>query len=233
MKRIAIMQPYVFPYIGYFQLIHAVDMFVFYNDVNFIKKGWINRNAILLDGRAHKFTIPCADVSQNRLICDTHVAFDESEKKKFFATLEQAYKKAPYFNETFSLVRTVLSSSESTIDRLAISSIIAVCQELDIKTRLVVSSERYQNRELRREERLIDICTKENANEYVNPIGGAEIYSKEFFKTRGVDLYFQKPRLDAYKQFDNDFVPGLSVIDVLMFNDRKKISGYLHSFELL
>jgi hypothetical protein len=232
MDRIAIVQPYVFPYIGYFQLIHAVDLFVFYNDVNFIKKGWINRNAILLGGRAHKFTIPCSSVSQNRLICDTRIAFDESEKKKFFSTLQQAYKKAPYFKETFSLVTEVFSHPGSTIDKLAMSSVIAVCQELNIKTPLV-SSERYHNRELKREERLVDICAREQAAKYINPIGGTEIYSKEFFKSRGVDLYFQKPRLDVYKQFNNDFVPGLSVIDVLMFNDRKKISSYLNSFELL
>ncbi len=233
MSRIAIMQPYVFPYIGYFQLINSVELFVFYNDVNFIKKGWINRNKILLEGKDLMFTIPCKQVSQNKRICDTQLAFDDKEKNRFLLTVTQAYKKASQFKTVYPIIERVTLKSHTWIDDLAIESVKEVCLYLELETKFRVSRNQYGNEGLKREERLIDICVKENSLSYINPSGGTELYSKEYFGDRGVELQFLNPTKFSYRQFNNDFVPWLSMIDVLMFNERDKIREYLSNFELL
>lgn len=227
------MQPYVFPFMGYFQLIKAVDLFIFYNDVNFIKKGWINRNRILLNESDYLFTIPCLQVSQNKRICETRIGFDQKEKDKFLATVTQAYRKAPFFSDVFMLVEKIVRKEYEFIDDLAMESVREVCGYLNIATRFEESDGRYDNQDLKREHRLIDICLSEKAVDYINPIGGQEIYEKPYFQERGVNLHFLKFNLDRYKQFENEFIPALSIIDVLMFNDRDAVVGYLGNFELI
>ena len=227
------MQPYVFPYVGYFQMVNAVDKFVFYNDVSFIKKGWINRNRILLNGKDFLFTIPCEGISQNRRICDTRVAFDAKEQNKLLMTIEQAYRKAPFFEYSYELVRKVFLKKVDYVDELAIESILEVSRLLNIETTFIESKDRYTNEEFKKEDRLIDICLKENSNDYINALGGQEIYTKEYFEKCGVNLQFIKPNLITYPQFGNEFVSGLSIIDVLMFNGHEKISTYLLNFELV
>lgn len=233
MAKIAIMQPYIFPYIGYFQLIRAVDQFVFYNDVNFIKKGWIHRNRILVNGTDFLFTIPCEGISQNKRICDTRLAFDAKEKSKLLMTLFQAYKKAPFFDETYRLIERVFSKEVAFIDELAMESVKEVCLFLNINTRLTQSKGCYTNEELKKGDRLIDICHRENKNSYVNPQGGHEIYTKEYFFERGISLQFIKTGSVTYHQFENEFVPWLSIIDVLMFNEPVTIASYLNQYELV
>lgn len=233
MAYISIMQPYIFPYIGYFQLINAVDKFVFYNDVSFMKKGWIHRNRILLNGKDFLFTIPCAEISQNRRICDTRIVFNAKEKNKLLMTIEQAYRRAPFFETSYELIEKILFKNFTCIDELAMESIKEVSRFLDLKTHFVESKDRYANEELKKGDRLIDICLRENIDSYINALGGQEIYTKEYFKERGVNLQFIKTGLVTYSQFDNEFVPWLSIIDVLMFNEREKISTYLLNFELV
>lgn len=232
MMKIAIMQPYFFPYLGYFQLIQAVDFFVFYNDVNFIKKGWIHRNRILLNGKDFLFTIPCIDASQNRRICDTQVAFDEKEKKRLLNTITQSYRKAPFFDPVFSLVERVVSTESKYLDILAIASVEEVLKYLGVARTIVVSSTRYKNQHLKRADRLIDICATEGFTEYVNALGGKEIYDKAYFESRGVSLAFLRPSLNAYRQFENDFVPGLSILDVIMFNAVDDVKRLLNQYSI-
>lgn len=226
------MQPYVFPYIGYFQLMQSVDLFVFYNDVNFIKKSWINRNRILLGGADHMFTIPCAAVSQNSLICDTRIAEDDKPILKILQTMRQSYKSAPFFSEAFPLVERVLTGSYQYIDQMAIASCREVAVYLGMSTRFEESKGRYGNETLKREHRLIDICHKENLTNYVNAIGGKEIYTKDFFAEKGVFLQFLKPRTISYQQLTTNFVPWLSIIDVLMFNSREQVMKLLDEYDL-
>jgi hypothetical protein len=233
MRHLAIMQPYIFPYIGYFQLIQVADQFVFYNDVNFIKKGWIHRNRILLNGKDFLFTIPCAEISQNKRICDTRLAFDKKEKGKLLATIAQAYKKAPFFEGTYALVERVIGKEFNSIDELSMESVKEVCHALNISTCLTQSKDCYANEELKKEDRLIDICHQEEATSYINPVGGQEIYTKEYFIKQGILLRFIKPDPIAYRQFENEFVPWLSIIDVLMFNEHKEVIKYLNKVELL
>ena len=216
--KVAVMQPYIFPYIGYFQLIHAADKFVFYDDVSYIKQGWINRNQLLVNGKASFFTIPVRQASSNLLIHETEFTLPEVKKKKLLRTIEQNYSNAPYYTSVFSLVSEVFNSGVTTISELAVESVIRVCEYIGLKREFAVSSVSYNNRALDRASRLIDICHQEGASHYVNAAGGAELYSKENFKEKGVELSFLESRARAYSQFSSPFVPYLSIIDVLMFN---------------
>lgn len=226
------MQPYFFPYIGYFQLINAVDTFVIYDDVNFIKRGWINRNRILLNGIINYFTIPCKKVSQNKLINEIQIAFDLNEKTKLLKTFYYAYHKAPYYNAVIHLIEQILSKEYETIAELATESILAVCGYLSIRTRIITSSVKFNNHLLKKADRLIDICRVLDAETYINPIGGVDLYGKQYFMDRGVHLYFLETKPVIYKQFVQPFVPWLSIIDVLMFNRAEQLKIFLNEYEL-
>lgn len=231
--KLAVMQPYLFPYIGYFQLINAVDKFVIYDDVNFINKGWINRNRILVNGKAYLFTVPLKDASQNKLIRDIEVADDGNWRSKFLKTIEMSYKKAPYYDSIFPIISKIILSASKSISELIKQSIIEINQYLSIGTIIQDSSTIYDNRHLKAEDRIIDICRKEGADQYINPSGGTDLYSKERFKEEGIELLFLKPKPVNYKQFDNDFVPWLSIIDVLMFNSKETVGEYLLAYFLI
>lgn len=233
--KIAVMQPYIFPYIGYFQMINAVDKFVFYDDVNFIKQGWINRNKILVSGKDYLFTLPLKNASSFTLISETLIneILFEKWKLKFLQTLEQSYKKAPYFYDVFPIINKVLDGEYKTISQCAIKSIKSVSEYMGIKTEFIISSEAYQNKELERQERLIDICKQEKSNHYINALGGQELYKKEDFLKEGIQLNFIKPLPIEYKQFNNIFVPWLSIIDVLMFNDKQTVKDMLNQYTLI
>jgi len=232
--KLAIMQPYIFPYIGYFQLIKSVDSFVFYNDVNFIKKGWINRNRILVNGLEFLFTIPCVNASQNKKIHEIEVAFEEKEKKKLLTTIATAYAKAPFFHAVFPIIESVFSASYNGIDEIAIASVKETCNYLSLKdVNFSESNGRYNNEELKGADRLIDICRQEKIEKYINPSGGMAIYSKNYFSERKIILDFLKSKIDAYDQNAADFISGLSIIDVMMFNDVEKINDFLNNYELV
>ncbi|AFK02944.1 WbqC-like family protein [Emticicia oligotrophica DSM 17448] len=233
-KRVlGIMQPYVFPYIGYFQLIKRVDKFVIYDDVAFINKGWINRNNILMNGKASMFTIPLIGASQNKLIREIEIDNLAAWSKKFFKTLEQSYKKAPFYKEAFGLIEQVFNSPAENISALAVNSLKETCKYLKIETEIIESSVIYQNQELKAQNRILDICKQENANHYINPIGGMAIYDKQLFADNKILLNFIKSNAIQYTQFKNEFVPWLSIIDLLMFCSVEEINEHLNKFELV
>ena len=226
------MQPYVFPYIGYFQLINAVDTFVIYDDVNFIKRGWINRNRILVDGKATYFIIPCKKVSQNKLINETEVSLDSREITKLLKTFYHSYHNATYYNLIIQLIEQILNKEVKTIAEFATESIIKICDYLDIKTRIIPSSTIFNNQTIRKADRLIDICKKLNSDTYINPIGGTAIYTKDYFMSKGINLYFLESRPVTYNQLIQPFVPWLSIIDILMFNSIQQIKIFLNEYDL-
>ena len=230
---IGIMQPYIFPYVGYFQLINAVDKFIVYDDVAYINKGWINRNNILINGKASLFTLPLISASQNRLIKDIEVDNLEAWSKKFFKTIEQSYKKAPFYQETLTILTQVFQSNPANIGELCTTSLKATCQYLSINTEFVNSSTIYNNQHLKAQERILDICLQEKADHYINPIGGMAIYDKQLFADNKILLNFIKSKPVQYKQFNNEFVPWLSMIDLLMFCPVEAIHTYLKEFELV
>lgn len=233
MSSVAVMQPYFFPYLGYFQLIKAVDHFVFYDDVHFISNGWVNRNRVLINGEPKYFTIPCRKASQNKLINEIDHALNEKKRKKLLRQIKFSYGKAPFFENVFPIVKGILNSKYDKIYMLAAESVIQCCKYLNISADFKFSSQQYDNINLDRADRLIDITKKEHAEVYINAVGGTELYEKDYFKAQGIELYFLNPSSPEYNQFSESFVPNLSIIDVMMFNAPDKISGYLENYKLM
>lgn len=231
-QRIAIMQPYFMPYIGYFQLIETVDTFIIYDDVNYIKGGWINRNRVIINNQVAYMNLELSGASPNKKINEICLNQNPHWKKKLIKTIKQSYAKAPYFKEVFPIFEETLSSDEWNLSSFIYQSLMKWMQYLDIKTKLVESSTVYQNQDLKNVERVLDICKQENADTYINPIGGMELYSKEQFAQQGLTLYFIQTDTIPYTQYRDPFVPNLSMLDVLMFNSPESIKLLLKKFEL-
>lgn len=231
-KKIAIMQPYFFPYIGYWQLINAVDIFVLYDDVNFIKKGWINRNNILLNKSKHLITIPLLNVSQNKHINECIISDDDKIINNIIKTMNLAYRKAPYYNLVFPTLEKIIKTKGSISD-LVLKSVLWIKEYLNIDTEIILSSSIGKNNELKGQDKIIEIVKKINGNHYINAIGGQELYDKEIFNNNEIKLNFIKMKEIKYKQFNNEFVPNLSFIDVLMFNSPEEIKNMLGMYELV
>ena len=231
--KLAIMQPYLFPYIGYFQLVKAADKFVVYDDVNFINRGWINRNNLLINGRASLFTVPLTGASQNRLIKDIPLAEEGKWQEKFMKTIEVHYRRAPFFGPVQQLLTGILAQRGVYISELIVTSLKAINAYLEIGTTLVESSVGYGNDHLKAQDRILDICRQEGCTTYVNPIGGTALYDKDCFGAAGIALKFIKSKPVTYKQFARPFVPWLSIIDVLMFNSAEEVNHLLNEYELL
>lgn len=230
--KIAIMQPYFLPYIGYFQLISAVDKFVIYDDVNFIKKGWINRNNILVDGKSHLFSLPISNASQNKKIRELELAHYIFWQQKFISTLDFSYSKAPYYKEVKLLLIKIFDCNLMCVSEFIASSLKEICSYLDISTKIISSSTIYKNEQFKGQDRIIDICLQENVSTYVNASGGKKLYDETVFLDNNVELKFLNGDLTEYSQFKNDFVPRLSIIDVLMFNSKSKVKEFLQNYRL-
>lgn len=228
--KLAVMQPYFFPYLGYFQLLYAVDLFVIYDDVNFIKQGWINRNFILMHCRPLRITIPLAGASSFRAIANTTVSADLAWRNKLLKTLYQAYAKAPHFEPVYTLVEGVVRTHCTSLAELALRSIQAVTEYLGLTTQIRPSTRPYANCSLKGEARILDICLREHADVYYNLPGGESLYERAIFAQAGVDLRFIQPNQPHYPQFGCAFVPNLSILDTLMFNTPETVRGYLEDY---
>lgn len=226
--KLAIMQPYIFPYIGYFQLINAVDKFVVYDNIQFTKKGWINRNRILFNGKDEYFTLPLKKDSDYLNVVDRKLSHSfAADRVKILRKIETAYKKAPEFNQVFPLIEKILRTDSVNLFDFIFQSIESVNNFLGITTELIVSSSVNINHSLKSEQKVLAICKAIGAQTYINPAGGSELYSKELFKENNIELQFLKSELTTYNQFKNLFVPGLSIIDVMMFNSKEKVMEYI------
>ena len=229
-----IMQPYIFPYIGYWQLIHAVDTFVVLDDVNFITRGYINRNSILVNGKECKFSIPVRKCSQNKRICESELCFTKQEREKFLKMIFMAYKKAPEFEKVYPVVEMIINNDTQDVTDFIVYSLHRICEYLSIETMICRSSELEKNHDLKAQERIIEICRVLGADTYINPCGGHELYSQERFQKEHMNLYFLSPEMSeiTYQQFGNAFIPSLSIIDLLMFNSVEKTKGFLGKYTL-
>lgn len=235
MKTIAIMQPYVFPYIGYFQLIEAVDVFVSYDDVQYMKGGWINRNRILFKEEPKYITFPVRKEPLNSLI-NEHFLSDNiiiKEKKRILALLRQSYFKAPYFGMIYPLLEEIVSIDLRNVARFAEHTQKEILKYLCIDVKYIRSSELNFDKSLKTQNRVIEIVKKLKGKCYMNLIGGLELYSPIEFNKHGIDLRFLKSEVKPYQQFSNEFVPNLSIIDVLMFNSKADIQVKLKQFKLV
>lgn len=233
MKSIAIMQPYFLPYIGYFQLMAAVDKFVVFDDVNFIKRGWVNRNRLLLNGAAHMFTVPLRGASQNRLIREIELADGQGWREKLLRTVRQVYGGAPCYAQVSALLEGMLNYPSVRLDEFLLNSLREVVRYLTLEVEIESTSHAYQNAYLKGQERILDICRQECANVYINPIGGVDLYDRDRFLEQGVQLYFLRPRPVSYCQGKSGHVPWLSILDVLMFNEPAAVRQLLTERDLV
>lgn len=232
-KKLAIMQPYFFPYLGYWQMINAVDKFVIYDDVNFIKGGWINRNNTLINGCSHLFTLPLLEASPYKHINEIKVTNNKKQKQKLLKSFEMSYSKAPYKNKVIALLADVILQKEDNLHLFLKYQFEKVFEYLDIDTEILLSSNIEKTDDLHAQDRVIDICKRLSTTQYINAIGGQELYSKEDFAKNGIQLNFIKMNEIKYKQFSDKFVPNLSIIDVMMFNSPETIKEMLDDYELI
>ncbi len=234
LMKLAITQPYLFPYIGYWQLIAAADRFVLLDDVNYIKKGFINRNRILDGNSPHPFTISLDHPSMNKLIMDSKLSPEPKSRMNFLRLVQDLYRRAPYFDAVYPMIERVMTNSEIDLTDFIFYSIRETASYLEINTDFTKSSLVEKDPTLRGQDRIIAICKKLGADTYINPTGGRELYDQESFAANGMQLYFIDMKYDKvkYKQFTEPFVENLSIIDVMMFNSVEKISEMLKQYEL-
>lgn len=231
MKKVAIMQPYLFPYIGYFQLLYSVDEFVLYNDVNHIVRGWINRNNYLIDGQKKLITLSVVGASSNKKINELEFLGDF---ERFKRTLHQAYSRALNREKVMEVIDNIFLGDDKAIEAVVKRSFEEISKYLELEVpQLTLSSDIDGHSSLKGQEKILAICNKLGADIYINPLGGKELYNKEEFQKHGIELRFIQPQIEKYKQFDNEFIPGLSMIDVLMFNSPATIAGMLKNYELI
>lgn len=229
--KLAVMQPYLFPYIGYYQLAYYSDFFIFYDDVTYIKNGYINRNKILTKNGEQLFTIPVNNASSFSLINNLYFT---DNVKKILSTIQQAYSKAPYYSEVYPIIERVLSSEDRNVSHLASLSIISVFEYLDVKFNYTYSSMIEYDNDKNAKDKLYEFCNIFNAKEYVNTIGGVELYNKEEFNANGITLEFIESGEIKYCQSNNKngFVKNLSILDILMNESKSSVIDKLNIFNI-
>lgn len=215
--KLAIMQPYFLPYIGYFQLMAAVDEFIVYDNIKYTKKGWINRNRLLQNNKDSVFSLPLMQGSDSSNIVERELASSYSEDK-LLNQFRGAYGNAPHFKPTFELLQRIVRCKDRNLFRYLHHSIQQVCAELRLSTTLRVSSEIPIDHSLKAQDKVIAICKAVGASTYINAAGGQALYDYPSFEAAGVQLQFLQSRPFEYSQFGAPFVPWLSIVDVLMFN---------------
>ena len=222
------MQPYFLPYIGYFQLIAAVDLFVIYDNIKYTKKGWINRNRMLLNGSDVTFSLPLKKDSDSLHVVQRELAADfDSDKllNKFYG----AYARAPYFSQTYPLLEKIVSCEDNNLFRYIYHSLINICAHLGIGTEIRISSEIDIDLGLKGRDKVIALCQRLGGDTYINAIGGTELYVQEDFAAHGIELNFIRSKPFVYPQFGAPFVPWLSIVDVMMFNPINLVREHIRS----
>jgi len=231
--NVAIMQPYFLPYIGYFQLIKAVDIFVVYDNIQFSKKGWIHRNRILVNGRDEYFTLTLKKDSDylnvnQRVLSETW----EQEKLKTLRIIKENYKKAPFFLSTFPILEEIFNFESRNLFDFIYHSLLKINSILEIESKIVISSTIAIDHDLKAQNKVLAINENLQASHYINPIGGLLLYDAPSFEKKNIELSFLKSKNIHYKQYENEFMPWLSILDVMMFNDIPTIKNWLGDFDL-
>lgn len=219
--KIAVMQPYFFPYLGYWQLIDTVDYFVIFDDVSYIKRGWINKNRILHNGNIENITLPIQKASQNRKINEHLRTNDMKSLAKIKKKIQLAYCKAENFDSVYPLLCKIIDYPEENIAVYLTYSLTEIASYLGMTTKFIFSSELSKHEDWdNAQDRIIDITKQLGGNEYFNLPGGRNLYDEQQFYNKGIELKFIEPQLNAYNQLNvNTFIPGLSIIDSIMFSD--------------
>ncbi|MDA9871192.1 WbqC family protein [Gammaproteobacteria bacterium] len=226
--KLGIMQPYFLPYVGYFHLIASVDQFIMYDNIKYTKKGWINRNRILMNDTATLVSLPLKKGSDSLEIVERELALDY-DRSKLLNQIKGAYGRAAQFELTYPVLERIVQHDERNLFRYIKYSVIQLCEYLGISTEIRNSSEIKVNHKLKGQDKVLAMCTAVGANTYVNPIGGTGLYDKDDFRNQGIDLKFCQTRHFEYAQLGGVFVPRLSIIDMLMFNPMDTVRAHIHS----
>jgi hypothetical protein len=254
--KLAIMQPYFFPYLGYFQAIHAVDKYILYENLDYITEGWMHRNRILVKNQKPIYiNANIVGKSSNKKISEMELVQNPIWKKKLLHSIDLNYRGSEFFQEAFPLVEKLINGNETLLFEYNCAIIKELCEFLDINTVIVTNNKNYLSLEIeldtihednyslspellvtkpaRKVARVIKMCKTENASVFINAIGGKELYKKEEFKAYGIELLFVDTKPYQYKQFSHEFVPGLSIIDVLMHNGKNGTKELLNNYTLV
>jgi len=254
--KLALMQPYFLPYIGSFQLIHAVDKYVFMGYLNFRKDAWFQRNRYIIKNVGPAFfTLKLLSKSSYKRFNEIHLDPSLYWRNKLIKSIEINYNKSPYFEETIDLIHSIIFSDNEILDQFNANSMISICKHLDIHTEIQLYplayleiekklTETYNNLESYsisenkqpldiKTKRLIEICKYERADAYINAIGGANLYNKQVFAEYGIDLFFLKTHSIEYKQQWNKFEPNMSILDVLMNCGKEKTKDFLKEYDVV
>lgn len=232
--RLGIMQPYFFPYLGYFQLMNSVDNYVVYDNIQYTKKGWINRNRILLNGLAHTISLPLQNDSDFLNIDQRRIANDSDKQiGKILGQIKSSYSKSPYFDDVFPLLESIFLYEDKNLFNYILNSIEVLKGYMGIQTPLFISSMIDIDHSLKGKDKVIALCKQLNAEVYVNPAGGTELYDKAEFSDNGISLKFHSMDSICYKQNGDGFVESLSIIDVMMFNSKVEIGLLLNRYTLI
>ena len=233
--KLGIMQPYLFPYIGYFQLIDYTDKWVVFDNVNYIQRGWVNRNRIIHSSKPEPiyFTVPVRIHSRETAIKDIEIDDSQNYINRILGQIETSYKKrAPYYKDVLYLVTECLESERKSLAKLNIIALDKVCRYLEIKFDYIIFSEQELKIDSIREpgDWALNISKVLNATEYVNPPGGISLFDKDKFKESRIELHFLQPKNIHYNQKKLTFIDNLSIIDVMMFNSKEIVKQMLKSF---
>lgn len=230
----AIMQPYFFPYIGYFQLMRAADVFVLYDDAQFMKGGWINRNRILLNGRPHWITLSVKKASIRDAINKRWYRDVRGDGEHICRVLSAQYSSAPYYRETVELVAETLAFADSNVARFNANLLRTLARAMGLTCRIVQSSDLARSAEVGGgQQRVIEICRLAGAHSYLNPVSGALLYDAPTFRHQGISLRFLQPAVAQYEQHGDPFCASLSIIDVLMFNPVERVTQMLDEYRIV
>ena len=229
---LGIMQPYFLPYLGYWQLLAAVDQFVVYDNIQYTKKGWINRNRFLRHGAEALFTVPLKKGSDYLDVAERSLA-DDFDPRMLLNPLAEAYRHAPYFQAAFPVLETVVAAAPRNLFSYLHHSITTIADYLEIRTPIVVSSTVAIDHGLAGQDKVLALCAALGTTRYINSIGGRELYSVSDFAARGIELRFLQSRPVTYAQYDHSFVPALSIVDVMMFNSKDAVRGMLGAYDLV
>jgi len=229
--KLVIMQPYFMPYIGYWQLLNAADKFIIYDDVNYIKQGWINRNRLLINKSPSFMTIPLSNASPFKKINTIEIS-DNNWREKMLKTIKNTYSRSEYYSEVFPIIERIILFPSNNLAVFVRNSIFEVAQLLDVKTEIINSSSVYGNEALTAQDRVLDICKKELADTYINAPGGRELYSFSDFADSKIQLNFISCKISEYKQGGGEFVPYLSIIDQFMYAGVDAVKSHLNNYSL-
>jgi len=231
--RLAIMQPYFLPYLGYFQLMSAVDKIALLDDANFINSGWVNRNRIAVQGEPHWLTLPLARASQNRLINEIEIVDDPVWKRKTIRTVELSYQDAPFAAQILPLLTELLQEARGSLSAFLFYQLRRLGDYIGIPTEIEQTSAKYPKEGLTGQRRILDICVREGASTYVNLPGGRSLYDAKVFASAGIELLFLDPNFpEITLRHSGQEGPCLSILDLLMFNSVSAIRAAAEMFRL-